>query len=281
MENKLVTLFKQCCDNSDFKKTHNENYMSYNKDSHCKLEDQPLVLSDKVKDMLSSCGYEVKEVGETYNNKRYGRLFEFDGEPPMKLIKASVRLTLLMHGNHISLGPVEQDTWIEKDEYRKKRFWSQKYEYMTRDIPHIFHKRMVTVNSDILLANQLQWKANQNEKSFDFCPRFAHRYEEDSCYIVTSNFNAKKASNYWFNKQKTMMLDSSHNKSNLHNNDNVMSGLQHDHMEINGAILRFGDVWLWLDWEEYQELDNYYKESIKKTHEIILEQRLKETKTNG
>lgn len=279
-ENKLITLFKQCCDNPDFDKKHPETSLSRGHINYS-LEEQPFDMGNKVRAMLMECGYTVKDIGSHYTRVNYGRRFEFDGEPPLSLTRASVDLTLLMDAKHIKLGEVEKDIWIEKKEkYIRETFWKTGG-YTTYDVEHTFYKRSVEIFEGIREHNRIQWKANQTEKAFTFCPRSAHRYKQDDCYIVTRNFDSHKASNYWFNRKKYDIIESSHYEHDLHDDAKVMSGLQHDHMKVNGGLLTFGDVWLWLDWKDYQELDKYYKDSIKKTHEVILEQRLKETKNEN
>lgn len=275
-ENKLITLFKQCCDNPDFEKKHGT-VSTPRGEINYPLEEQPFEVGKEISEMLISGGYTVKDIGSHYTSSTYGRLFEFDGEPPLKLVKASVKLTLLMGTKYIKLGDVEEDYYIKKCEKYVDTFWGKRKKVKYEE-KYKFHKRSVEITKSILEANHKIWKDNQkSDNSWGFCPRSSHRYERPNMIIVTRNYKREDSSNWWFQKDIDVM-ESSHFESDLHDYDKVMSGIQHDHMEVHGGLLAFGDVWVWLDWGDYQELEKYYLASIRRTHEAVLEQRLKETK---
>lgn len=279
MENKLITLFKQCCDNPEFIKAHPCSHFQ-RPDINYPLSEQPFEMSDNHKDLIAKGGYTVKDVGTDYTSVSYGRLFEFDGEPPLKLVRASVRLTLLMGAKHIKLGDVKKLTYIKKNEkWKGSTFWRES-RTIKYDTKHDFLSRTVEIDKGIRDANHAIWKQNQTDESFSFPPRSAHRYEKPNMIIVSQSYKRNDASNFWFRDDLDIM-ESAHYDSDMGDYNKVLSGIQHDHMDINGAILSFGDVWLWLDFDAYQELDKYYKDSIKRTHEVILEQRLNETKNEN
>lgn len=273
-ENKLITLFKQCCDNPAFVKGHKEVRGGMGR---FPVDEQPINISDDINAMILAGGYTIKDIGIHYTSAYYGRVFEFDGEPPLKLMEASLKMTLLMDTKYIRLGEVEEDFYIRKREKYIDTFWGKrkKVEYEER---YKFLKRSVEHPVGIREANEKIWKENQKSgNAWGFCPRSCHRYDRPKMIIVSQSYKRDDASNWWFQKDVDVM-ESSHYDGDMHDYDNVLSGIQHDQMEINGGLLWFGDVWLWLDWDDYQALDKCYTDSIKRTHEAILEQRLNETK---
>lgn len=91
---KLIKLFKQCCDNNDFEKTKEKTYLKDFIKIDLNNDSNPFVLDSELSDFLKDeLGYKIEKINFSANN-RNGRIFYFDKQPPLILIDIDVRIDL-------------------------------------------------------------------------------------------------------------------------------------------------------------------------------------------
>ena len=282
MENKekLIQLFKQCCDSPEhemFKSMggfHNCNTPKFN------LSEQPYEISEVLKNRLESIGFENIRVGsETYYWTNYGREFTFDSKPPLLLSKANVQIRMTIPRHKVNIGHV---TWHDSKGHTKYETYEHKgffrIKKRTRIVPVKYHSRSINVDKD-MLEGVATLKETLSEAKSNIDSFYTPWIHKSKC-LISGQFDG----GYMSDDRRYMDgLYDDYNWSSMdfeHFNDtsHVYNTIKDDNFNLKGGIIAFGDIWVWLQYDEYVELNEYYMSSIKRTHEKLLEQRLSETK---
>jgi len=284
---KLIKLFKQCCDSENFsmnRKTEsvNNNHARYSV-SECDFEINP-----DIKKEVEDIGYTKLKLntGDIKTN-RLGRVFEFDEEPPLYLTKASVSIECFLDSRFITLSDVESHPGHHKTKIitQEKNFWGREkikekealLDIETRRVD--YDKGMIERLFKFIESRRVD---GDYPEVMRFIPRF---HDKEYTYFLGDGFNKSRhyvVGNYskdekWAKKTLVNYYELWQGQG-INDDEKIMNIASIHNFDINGGTLRFGELWCWLSYDEYKELNDYYLDSIKKTHEAVLNVRLSETK---
>lgn len=286
MREKLITLFKQCCDNPKFNKRTAPSDEFIGGLTFKTPED--FKVPDNVLELLKNCRLNLTGFNSNIDNhqEKTGycsnlpiRKFEFDSEPPLLLIPVELKLNTSFDRACISFGDVfsEKSNKLKTEYYKEKNFWGV-WKSKSREVPETYLRRNVTINAD---ASNHIGSINETINSEVYVYPYVYRngyYLLDSEYMMVtldggSVYDNEKIKDQW-GKYKTIYMSES---SFIDDND-LFNHISNIDIRLRGVILKFGEVWFWYSYDEYKELEAYYTNSILKTHEVVLNQRIEETK---
>jgi hypothetical protein len=270
---KLVTLFKQCCDNNDFHKQMGYTWdESHNYSSSIPNNGIITEVPSDIADFLDKSGYNRHELGEDLYYIRKHRLFEFDGQPPLKLYSATLPINTFLRDEYITIGkaiPIQSEA--PYTEWKEVKTWYGKKKHKDVRVTRDFHIRNINVS----ISNVKELYDGENITNVNYS-KLRHYNANDVIVINDINykedyddyqFEGKRAKTIWMNAESFISEEAK-----------TLDEFKRARVDVNGGLLRFGDIACWLSLDEYKELEQYYIGSVLKSQEVILDKRLKETK---
>lgn len=272
---KLITLFKQCCDNKNHTKVRE---LVENPNNRFEYKSDGIQMTHEQLTTLNKSGFEDFKFNSSISpDSHHGRVFKFDSEPPLILFSASITCHTKIKRSFSSFGPIIEFPKF-KEEYQtisiyRKNFWGKEVKRKLNE-PIQFVARKVNMPK-FPIGNNLR--------------QITH---DESDYLVLGHINTEyyPKSHFWAMDNLKRYRNSVRYSGNYHTPDDVneMSIFANDNslhdkisnrsFYVKGGILSFGELWIWLTFEEYTELENYYQEALVKLHKDILDVRIYETK---
>lgn len=272
---KLITLFKQCCDNNKHPKVKE---LIPNPSYHFDFKSNGIQMTHEQLSVLNKSGFGDFKLNDDITPNRVARVFQFDSEPPLSFSSASITCHTKIKRIFSSFGPIIKFP-LFKEEYTtittyRKNFLGKEVKRERKEPVQFFARKVVMPK----FPNECN---------------LSHLSSDEAEYLVLGNIDTNKntKAHFWAIDN----LKNYRNSKYYHSGDyfsknevNEMSVFENDDLLhdkictrrfcINGGILSFGEVWVWLTFEEYAELEKYYLKSLVKLHEDILNTRIEETK---
>jgi len=272
---KLITLFKQCCDNNKHIKVK---ALVENPNSQFDFKSEGIQMSHEQLTVLNKSGFEDFKFNEGISpDGSRGRVFKFDSEPPLAFFSASITCHTKIKRIFSSFGPIIKFP-LFKEEYKtittyRKNFWGKEVKRERKEPVQFFARKV----------NMPTFPTGYNLRQISY---------DESDYLVFGHIDTNKntKAHFWAqdnlkkyrNSVKYSGIHYNHNdvgEMHVFENDNLLhEKICNKAFYIKGGILSFGEVWAWLTFEEHAELEKYYLESLVKLHKDILDTRIEETK---
>lgn len=259
VKNRLIKLFKQCCDNSNFIK---DNKRVCNYQLSLSTEKEEFKTPNKLKEIIDDIGAEIESVDKKYLsvNHEHGYTFKFDNEPPLLLKQASIRLKLKLDSNLIEVGASKlKESSVITYKYKTfKNFWGREVTKMC-SVNETYFEAPFIINEDSMSKLSKLRKVDEGEFNFSIPWYLNHG----------TTIHSNETDNFRF--------QSPFKKENF-TKENIINRYSDFTIFVNGGLFQFGSLKCWLTYDEYNELTEYYKKSIDITYSEILDIRIDATK---